>query len=136
MWTCHCNFCMLSIICFNFNTKRQIWLFESTFYENLLLIYSKPYPPKLLLQLENDNFKHLGYMPTWPRLRAHASMSRPWLNDHSGLPCLGAACPGTDMLVWLQRNACLCNHASQRKNIYFVSYFTTIIFLKLMPNWQ
>ena len=59
--------------------KFDTW--ESTFYENLLLVCSKPYPPKLLLQLENDNFKYLGYVPMWgmpwPRLRAHAGMPRP-----------------------------------------------------------
>ena len=38
--------------------------FELMFYGNLLLVCNKPYPPKLLLQLENDNFKYLGYVPT------------------------------------------------------------------------
>ena len=136
MWTCHCNFCMLSIICFNFNTKRQIWLFELTFYENLLLVCNKPYPPKLLLQLENDNFKHLIYVSTWgmpwPRLRAHTSMPRPWLNDHSGLPCLGGM--PWHWLVGMTSKKCMSLQPCQpRKNIYFVSYFTTIIFLNWCP---
>ena len=91
MWTCLSNLCVLSIICFNFNTERQIWHFELTFIENLLLVCNKSYPPKLLLQLENDNFKYLGYVPTWgmpwPRLHAQIDMPWPWLCAHSELSC-------------------------------------------------